>query len=64
MTGRKSITLSLSVDSVEQLKRVGAAFFEEPPKEPLFPYTDGNCLARHEGTVVSRLRKRRGRCIG
>jgi hypothetical protein len=58
MTARKSITLSLSVDSVEQLKRVGAAFFEEPPKEPLFPFTDGNCLARHEGSVVSRLRKR------
>lgn len=58
MTARKSITLSLSVDSVEQLKRVGAAFFEEPPKEPLFPFTDGNCLARHEGSVVSRLRRR------
>jgi hypothetical protein len=58
MTARKSITLSLSVDSVEQLKRVGAAFFEEPPKEPLFPFTDGNCLARHEGSVVIRLRKR------
>jgi hypothetical protein len=58
MMARKSITLSLSVDSVEQLKRVGAAFFEEPPKEPLFPFTDGNCLARHEGSVVNRLRKR------
>lgn len=58
MTARKSITLSLSVDSVEQLKRIGAAFFEEPPKEPLFPFTDGNCLARHEGTVVQRLRQR------
>jgi hypothetical protein len=58
MMTRKSITLSLSVDSVEQLKRVGTAFYEEPPKEPLFPFTDGNCLARHEGSVVSRRRRR------
>lgn len=64
MTARKSITLSLSVDSVEQLKRVGVAFFEEPPKEPLFPFTDGNCLARHEGTVVGRLRKRLAEVFG
>ena len=59
MTARRLITLSLSVDSVEQLQRVGAAVFEEPkPKEPLFPFTDGNCLARHEGSVLQRLRKR------
>ena len=65
MTARRSITLSLSVDSVEQLQRVGAAVFEEPkPKEPLFPFTDGNCLARHEGSVVSRLRKRLAEVFG
>jgi hypothetical protein len=59
MTARRSISLSLSIDSVEQLQRVGAAFFDEPkPKELLFPFTDGNCLARHESSVVSRLRKR------
>jgi hypothetical protein len=59
MTARRSITLSLSVDSVEQLQRVGAPVFEElKPKEPLFPFTDGNCLARHEGSVLQRLRKR------
>jgi hypothetical protein len=58
MTARKSITLTLSVDSVEQLRRVGVAFFEEPPKELALPFTNGNCLARHEGSVISRLRKR------
>jgi hypothetical protein len=59
MTARRSITLSLSVDSVEQLQRVGAAVFEKPkPKELMFPFTDGNCLARHEGSVLQRLRKR------
>ena len=44
MTARKSITFSLSVDSVEQLRRVGAAFFEERPKEPALPFTNGNCV--------------------
>src|SRR5262249_41408401 len=54
------ISLSLSVDSVEQLLKVGAAFFDEqPPKEPLLlPYTIANCLVRHESSVISRLRKR------
>ena len=56
--GRESITLSLSVGSVEQLRRLGAAFFEEPPKELARPFTSGNCLAMHEGSVSSRLRKR------
>ncbi|HEX8108132.1 MAG TPA: hypothetical protein VF516_10420 [Kofleriaceae bacterium] len=65
MTTRKPITLSLSVDSVEQLQRIGAAFFDEPkPKQPLFPFTDGNCLARHESSVVSRLRKRLAEVYG
>jgi hypothetical protein len=64
MTARKSITLSLSIESVEQLKRVGVAFFEDPPKESMFPFTDGNCLARHEGTVVARLRRRLAEVFG
>jgi len=56
--GRRSISLSL--DSVEQLLRVGTAFFDEQqPKEPLLlPYTIANCLVRHESSVLSRLRKR------
>jgi hypothetical protein len=58
MTTRRSISLSLSIESVAQLQRVGAAFFEEPPKELLFPFTDGNCLARHESSVIGRLRRR------
>jgi hypothetical protein len=59
MTPRKSVTLSLSVNSVEQMQRIGAAFFDEPtPKEPLLTYTNANCLARHEGSVISRLRRR------
>jgi hypothetical protein len=40
MTARKSITLSLSVDSVEQLRRLGAAFFEEPA----LSFTNCNCV--------------------
>lgn len=59
MTARRSISLSLSIDSVEQLQRIGAAFFEEPqPKELLFPYTIDKCLTRHESSVISRLRRR------
>ena len=58
MTTRRSISISLSVDSVEQLKRIGAEFFEEPPKELTLPFTDANCLVRHESEVLSRLRKR------
>lgn len=62
MTGaareRRSISISLSIDSVEQLLRVGAAFFDEQqPKEPLLPYTITNCLVRHESSVISRLRR-------
>lgn len=55
---RRSIALSLSIESVEQLQRVGVAFFEDPPKKPLLPFSDGNCLARHESSIVARLRKR------
>jgi hypothetical protein len=58
MTARRAISLSLSIESIAQLQRVGTAFFEEPPKEPLLPFTDGNCLARHESSVISRLRRR------
>lgn len=58
---RKSITLSLSVDSVEQLMWIGAAFFEEQqqPRVPVvFTHTSATSLARHEDEVISRLRQR------
>jgi hypothetical protein len=56
---RRTISISLSIESIEQLKRVGAAFFEVPqPKEPLPPSTIVNCLANHEFSVVIRLRRR------
>ena len=58
---RKSITLSLSIESVEQLKRVGAAFFgeQQEPRAPVgFTHTSATSLVRHEDEVISRLRRR------
>ena len=80
MTTRRSLSITLPIDSPELLKRVGAAFFGEPywehweqlkppapdpdPELTRYPCSRGNCLIRHEDYVLGRLRARLAKVLG